>query len=890
MGSSDKKENPVKPHLWLIALIGVIVPRRLRANWKQEWEAEFRYREALLADWDKLNWKTKLDLLQPRRLEDEMFQDLRYGARMLLKHKGFTAVAVLTLALGIGANTAIFSVVNAVLLRPLQYENPEQLVFIYDFAPGFFIPKLGLMEAEFLRLRDQARSLERVSLYTSTTFTLTRAGEPERVSSGRASGDFFAALGASMKLGRTFELEEEPEGRSNVVILSHGFWQRKFAADPGALGQALTLDGRSYTIVGVLPQGFKSPLELQSEQAIELWVPPGYSLANPCCSHGLNVVARLRGGQTIQQAQSEIAAIMAGVRSDYPEVYPKEWSKETLIKPLQQEIVGDLRRALWVLLAAVGFVLLIACANVANLMLARSEMRTSEIAIRTALGAGSARIVRQLLVESSLLAIIGGGAGLLLALLALRLLPALGAEQLPRLQEIALDHWTLGFTLVISLLTGVIFGLAPAFQAVKFDLHTALKEGGRTSASAKGRSRLHNVLVIAEVALSLVLLTGAGLLIRSFWRLQQVDTGFRSEQLLTLRLFSPASTYPNAVQVATFYENLLERVRSLPGVEDAAAASGVPIGSRNAATFLQIEGQPAERIAGKAAEFRVVTPGYFRTLGVRLLHGRFLEDSDQEQTMPVAVVNEAMARAYWPNEDPLGRRLRLLDSAPERARTVFLSVVGVVADMKNSSLTDVAGQEVFVPLRQRAAAVAGMGFAQQMTLAVRTSGEPQQLVKTIRREVWALDPNIPITGVQTMEQILETVTVQRRFNTILLGIFAAVALVLAGVGIYGVLAYSVAQRRHEIGIRMALGAQTRDVLRMVIGHGMKLAFVGVLIGLGGALALTRLMEKLLFGIGASDTATFATAVLLLPIVALLACYLPARAATKVDPMVALRHD
>ena len=779
---------------------------------------------------------------------------------------------------------------NAVLLRPLQYENPEQLVFIYDFAPGFFIPKLGLMEAEFLRLREQARSLERVAVYTPTTFTLTRAGEPERVSSGRASGDFFAALGVSMKLGRTFELEEEPEGRSNAVILSHGFWQRKFAADPGALGQALTLDGRSYTIVGVLPQGFKSPLELQSEQAIELWVPPGYSLANPCCSHGLNVVARLRGGQTIQQAQSEIAAIMAGVRSDYPEVYPKEWSKETLIKPLQQEIVGDLRRALWVLLAAVGFVLLIACANVANLMLARSEMRTSEIAIRTALGAGSARIVRQFLVESSLLAIIGGGAGLLLALLALRLLHALGAEQLPRLQEIALDHWTLGFTLVISLLTGVIFGRAPAFQAVKFDLHTALKEGGRTSASAKGRSRLRNVLVIAEVALSLVLLTGAGLLIRSFWRLQQVDTGFRSEQLLTLRLFSPASTYPNAVQVATFYENLLERVRSLPGVEDAAAASGVPIGSRNAATFLQIEGQPAERIAGKAAEFRVVTPGYFRTLGVRLLHGRFLEDSDQEQTMPVAVVNEAMARAYWPNEDPLGRRLRLLDSAPERARTVFLSVVGVVADMKNSSLTDVAGQEVFVPLLQRAAAVAGMGVAQQMTLAVRTSGEPQQLVKTIRREVWALDPNIPITGVQTMEQILETVTVQRRFNTILLGIFAAVALVLAAVGIYGVLAYSVTQSRHEIGIRMALGAQTRDVLRMVIGHGMKLAFVGVLIGLGGALALTRLMEKLLFGIGASDTATFATAVLLLPIVALLACYLPARAATKVDPMVALRHD
>ena len=817
-----------------------------------------------------------------------MFQDLRYGARILLKQKGFTAVAVLTLALGIGANTAIFSVVNAVLLRPLQYESPDRLVFIHDFAPGFGIPKLGLIGAEFLRLREKAQSLERVALYTSTTLTLTGAGEPERVSSGMASGDLFAALGVPLPLGRSFEIEEERQ--SNVVILSHGFWERKFARDHGVLGQMLTLDGRGYTIIGVLPPGFKSPLELQSTQPIELWAPPSYYLANPCCSHDLNVIARLRAGQTLEQAQSETDAIMASVRNDYPDASPKEWSKQTLIKPLQQEIVGDLRRALWVLLAAVGFVLMIACANVANLMLARSEMRAAEIAIRTALGASRSRIVRQLLAESLLLAIIGGGIGLLLASLTLRLLPALGAEQLPRLQEIALDHWTLGFTLVIALLTGVIFGLAPAFHTLKFDLHTGLKEGGRPSGSTKGRSRLRNVLVISEVALSVVLLTGAGLLIRSFWRLQQVDTGFMTEQLLTMRLFPPASTYPNEVRVAAFYEDLLERVRSLPSVKDAAAASGVPIATRNTATFLQIEGQPFERDAGKGAEFRVVTPGYFRALGVRLVQGRFLEDSDQEQTMPVAVVNQALARAYWPNKDPLGRRLRLLDAPPERARTVFLNVVGVVADVKNSSLTEVAGQEVFVPLRQRAAAVAGMGFAQQMTLAVRSSGEPQQLVKSIRQQVWALDPNIPITGVQTMEQILETVTVQRRFNTILLGIFAAIALVLAAVGIYGVLSYSVTQRRHEIGIRMAMGAQRRDVLRLVIGQGMKLTLVGVLIGLSGALALTRLMEKLLFGISASDPATFLAAVFLLPIVALMACYLPAWGATKVDPMVALRHD
>jgi putative ABC transport system permease protein len=810
-------------------------------------------------------------------------QDLCFGVRMLLKNPGFTLIASLTLALGIGANTAIFSVVNAVLLRPLPYPEPDRLAFIYNTKLKM------LMDAEFLRLRDQSRSMERVSLYAPTTYTLTGMGEAERISSGTASGDFFTVLGAQMALGRTFRLEEEPQGQDNVAILSHDFWRRKFSADPDVIGQSLTLDGRNYTIVGVLPRDFKSPLELQADKAVELWTPPGYYPPAPCCSHGLNVIGRLREGRTLEQAQAETKAIIAGVMKDYPDGYPEDGSKQPLLKPLTAEIVGDLRRALWTLLAAVVFVLLIACANVANLQLGRGEMRVSEIAIRTALGASRSRIIRQLLVESLLLAFIGGVLGLFLALWGLEMLPALGADKLPRMREITPDARVLGFTLATSLLTGVIFGLAPAFQAVKFNLYTSLKEGGQASASPKGR-RLRNALVVSEVALSLMLVSGAGLLIKSFWRLQHVDTGFTAERLLTMRLFPPESNYPDDLRVAAFYEELLLRVRSLPGVKDAAAASDVPIGGRNGGTVIQIEEGSSEPEFRSVDEFRVVSPSYFRTMGIRLLRGRFLEDSDRERALPVAVINETLARAYWPNEDPIGRRFRLLDAPPERARTVFLTVVGVVADAKNNGLTEAAANEAYVPMRQRPVAIAGMGFARQMSLAVRTSVEPMNLMNAIRQEVWAIDRGVPITDARTMEQILAAVTSQPRFNTILLGIFAAVALILAGVGIYGVLSYSVTQRAREIGIRIALGARRGDVLRLVVKQGMFLALLGVAIGLAASFALTRLMTGLLYEVSATDPATFALIAVILTLVAFVACYLPARRATKVDPMVALRCE
>jgi predicted permease len=889
---------------WLVRLFGLFHRKRREREFAEELESHLAFHmednlragmspeEARRQAQIKLGGVTQAQELHREQVGlpmlETLLQDLRFGLRMLRKNPGFSLIAVLTLALGIGANTAIFSVVNAVLLRPLPYAAPERLVFIYNSAPGWGIQKLGLFEAEFLRLRDQARALEQVSLYTSTTLTLTGAGEPERVSSGTASGELFAALGAPPALGRSFKLAEEPRGQGNVVILSHSFWRRKFAASPAVIGQSLTLDGRSYIIVGVLPQSFKSPLELQADRAVELWIPPGYNPAGSCCGHGLNVVARVRVGQTLEQAQTEINAIMAGVKRDYPQGYPKDGTKQALLKPLQQELVGDLRRALWVLLAAVFFVLLIACANVANLLLARSELRVAEIALRAALGAGRARIIRQLLVESLLLAVIGGGLGLLLAWRGLALLPALGAEKIPRLQEITLDGPVLGFTLLVSLLTGIVFGLAPAWQALKFDLHTALKEGGRASAPIRGRSRLRATLVVAEVALSLMLLLGAGLLIRSFWRLQQVDTGFRAEQLLTLRLFPPASTYANDQQVAAFYEKLLERVRSLPGVKDAAVTDGLPLGDWSGGTMIEVEGQSFKTGGHNTAGWHVVSPEFFRTLGVRLLRGRLLEDADQEQATPVAVVNETLARMHWPNEDPLGRRIRLPNGS--QATTAFLIVVGVVADVKNDGLTEAARQEVYVPLRQRTAAIAGMGFARQMTLAVRTSVEPLNLVNAIRQEVMALDRNVPIASVRTMEQIMATVTVQPRFNMILLGIFAAVALVLAAVGIYGVLSYSVTQRTHEIGLRLALGAQQGEVLKLVVRQGMILALLGVAIGLAASFALTRLLTGLLYGVSATDPLTFIVIALLLTMVALMACWIPARRATKVDPMIALRHE
>jgi putative ABC transport system permease protein len=819
----------------------------------------------------------------------DLWQDLRYGARMLIKQPGFALIVIVTLSLGIGANTSIFSVVNAVLLRPLPYDSAERLVSVYDSFPDF--PRDGLSELEYISLRNESKSFAQLGVSNGAAFTLTGAGEPERVQGGVASANYFDLLGARMAAGRGFLPEEESAGRSNVVILSHDFWQRRFGGDPNAVGQSLTLNGSEFTIIGVLPAGFKSPLELQFNSRVEIWRGYGFNLSNPNRgSHGLNAVGRLRDGVTLQQVEAETKTIIGRVVRENAKFYPEEGKFGVHLAPLHKQIVGDAQTGLLVLLAAVGAVLLIACANVANLLLARSEVRASEIAVRTALGATRGRVVRQLLSESMLLSVIGGGAGILLARWGLAAIIALSPGNIPRLEEVGLDRRVLLFTTIVSLVTGILFGLAPALQATRSDLHAMLKEGGRAGGAQLRRGWLRKGLVVTETAMALLLLVGAGLLLRSLWHLQSVQTGFNPDRLLTLRLSPPASSYQNDQQAMGLYDRVTASLSALPGAQSVAVASSVPLGG-NSDTVMQIEGRPFDADVAKLnTDFRRISPAYFGAIGQRLVSGRPFTDADHEGALKVAIINETLARRQWPNEDPLGKRLRLLDAPPDQATTQYMTVVGVAADAKNRGLSVGPRQEVYVPLRQQSVSLVGLRPSISLALIISTTGDPAQLINTVRQKVWAIDRNIPITQVRTIEQIIEGAFVQPRFNALLLAIFAFIALCLGAVGIYGVISYTVARRTHEIGIRLALGAQQRDVLRMIISQGMKLSLTGVAIGLLAALALTRWMETLLFGVRPTDPLTFAAIALALIVVALLACWIPARRAMKVDPLVALRCD
>jgi putative ABC transport system permease protein len=680
-------------------------------------------------------------------------------------------------------------------------------------------------------------------------------------------------------------------GRNNVVILSHDFWQRRFGGDPRAVGQSLTLNNASLTIIGVLPAGFRSPIELQSNGRVELWGCYGFNLSD--LDRGrrpLNTVGRLRDGVTIQRAEAEIKTIIGRVARENPKFYPEEGKFSAHLMPLHRLIVGDAQTGLLVLLAAVGAVLLIACANVANLLLARSETRASEIAVRTALGATRGRVVRQLLSESALFAVIGGGAGILLARWGLAAIIAISPGDIPRMDEVGLDWLVLLFTALVSLVTGLLFGLAPALQATRSDLHVMLKEGGRMGVGQLRRGWLRKGLVVAETAMALLLLIGAGLLMRSLWQLQHVETGFNPERLLTLRLLPPASSYQNNQQRMELYERLTAGISALPGAQSVAVANDVPLGSGGDG-MMQIEGSPFVLDVFKLhTDFRRINPAYFATIGQRLISGRSFADSDQEGAPNVAIINETLARRHWPNENPLGRRLRLLDAPPDQATTQYMTVVGVVADAKNRGLSVEPGQEIYVPLRQQVASGGGLRPSISCVLLIRTAGDPSNLINAVRQKVWAVDRNIPITDVRTAEQIIGTAVAQPRFNALLLALFAFIALCLGAVGIYGVISYAVTQRTHEIGVRLALGAQQRDVLRMVVRQGMTLAMTGVALGLLSALALTRWMEGLLFGVRPADPLTFTLIAVALLLVALVACYIPARRATKVDPMVALRCE
>jgi len=810
-------------------------------------------------------------------------QDLRYSLRVLLKSPGFAAIAVIVLALGIGANTAIFSVVNAVLLRPLPYQDPGKLVQVWHVPPPKSFPgitQFAVSAANYLDWRDQNHVFEQLAIYSYSNLNLSGKGQPESLTSGVVSSNFFSVLQVQPLLGRAFAPGEDQPGRANTVVLSHAFWREHFGSDRHIVGQSITLNQQSYTVAGVMPARFEMPPSAQ------IWTPMALTDKEKAVrgEHHFGVIGRLKPGVNLNQAQAEMTTISSRLEQQYP-TDDKGWG--AVVVPLREQLVGDVRPALLVLLGAVAFVLLIACANVANLMLAKTLGRRKEIAIRSALGASRFRVLQQILSESVLIALMGGILGLIIAHFGVQLISAFLANQLTQSPDISLDLWVLGFTLAVSILTGVLAGLAPALRLSKTDLNEALKQGLSRTDADSGGTRTRGFLVVSEVALSLMLLIGAGLMIRSLWLLRSVDPGLSPDNVLTMRVGVPSTRFPSPLQQSNFFNEALQRIRALPGVESAGVIDALPLNGGGSIQPIAIEGRPAQQMADQPeVAVRITSPAYFHALRIPLLRGRNFNDSDAAGAPMAILISESMAKRFWPNENPIGKHVTLT-FLPDGPR----EIVGIVGDVKDDGL-DVVDPvaTLYTPLAQLSTPLLGGWTSFSMWLLVHTNSTPSSLTSAVTSAVHQVDSELPLLQTRTMQDVIAESLSQRRFNMLLLAVFAGLALLLAAIGIYSVLAYSVKRRVREIGIRMALGAQVRDVLRLIVIEGMRPTLIGVAIGLAGALALGRVLANLIYGVKPADPITFGAVSVLLAGVGLFASLVPAYRATRVEPMKTLRDE
>ena len=806
---------------------------------------------------------------------EALFHDIRFGARMLRRSPGFTAVATIALALGIGGNTAIFSVVNAVLLRPLPYDQPDRIMSVFATAPDRGLARTSSSFYRATAIADRSELFEKGGAYTFDTTNLTGIDEPRQLTAIRMTSGVLDVLRVRPALGRNFVADEDKPGGAQAVILSHSLWEKQFGSAQDVLGRSITLDGTSYTVVGVMGSRFNFPTP-----QVDVWLPrifePSF-LNRDAVERGagyLNILGRLKPGAGRQQVQAEMESIISSTnRPDHPDV-----SFGVEVVPMPDVATQGVRPTLFILLGAVAFVLLIACANVANLLLAKAAGRQKEIAVRAALGASRARLIRQFLTESVLLALMAGVLGALLAGWGVEVLVTAATGNIPRAAEINVDSSVLGFTALIALLTGIIFGLAPAIQLSSADLNEALKDTSRGSTGGIRKARTRSVLVVAEVALSVVLLIGAGLLIKSFVLLQRVDTGFNPAHLLVANISLPTSRYSEATQRSGFYTRLCDDLVTVPGVISAAATQSIPLSNGDARTPIAIDGRPVTPIGERPiVVLGIVTPDYFRTMGIPLLQGRVFTSQDNATSPVTLVINQSFARRFFPNENPVGQRLLLGLTQPQSRE-----IVGVVGDVRQTGLDTAPAEAFYISADQRPQLA--------MSVVIRTEGPPLSLTSAVRARILAIDKDQPIASIQTMDEVVSNSVSNQRFTSLLLGTFAGVALLLATIGIYSVMAYIVSQRTGEIGLRMAIGASTNDVVRLVVGQGMTMTIIGVVIGLAGAFGLTRVMTSLLFSVSATDLLTFSLVPLLLTGVALGACLVPARRATRVDPMVALRYE